>query len=73
MKYAVIVEKAGDNYSAHSPDAPGCGATGQSVEEALRMIKEAIEFHLEGLALEGLPIPRPRTLCNYVEVEIDIV
>jgi len=68
MKYAVIVEKAENNYSAYSPDVPGCGATGKTEEEALRMIKEAIEFHIEGLREDGLPVPQPNTICEYVEI-----
>lgn len=49
MRYAIVIENAGSNYSAYVPDLPGCVATGGTVEEVEREIREAIEFHLEGL------------------------
>ena len=67
MKYAVIIEAGERNYSAYVPDVPGCVATGSTLEGVERNIREAIAFHLEGLKLEGLPIPEPTTLCAYVE------
>jgi predicted RNase H-like HicB family nuclease len=67
MRYAVVIEKAENNYSAYVPDLPGCVATGTTVEEVERDIKEAIRFHLEGLREDGLPIPQPSTVCEYVE------
>jgi predicted RNase H-like HicB family nuclease len=67
MKYAVIIEKGGTSYGASVPDLPGCIAVGETLEEVQRLIREAIAFHLEGLKLEGLPIPEPTTLCEYVE------
>lgn len=72
MKYAIIIEKAENNYGAYSPDIPGCIATGDTIEETLKQIKEAIEFHFEGLKEEGLPIPQPVTRCEYVEVEMPV-
>ena len=57
MRYAVVIEKATNNYSAYVPDLPGCIATGKTVEEAEKLIREAIEFHLTGLREGGLPIP----------------
>lgn len=65
-QYAVVIEVAGENYSAYVPDLPGCVAVGDTVEEAEREIAEAIEFHIEGLVEDGLPIPEPRTVVEYV-------
>ena len=59
MRYAIVIEAAGDNYSAYVPDLPGCVATGSTVEETERQIREAIEFHLEGLKADDLPVPLP--------------
>ena len=67
MKYAVIIEAGERNYSAYVPDLPGCIATGQTVEEVKRLIREGIALHLEGLREDGLPIPEPTTLAEYVE------
>jgi predicted RNase H-like HicB family nuclease len=67
MRYAVVIEAGEQNYSAYVPDVPGCVATGITVEEVEQNIREAIAFHLEGLSLEGLPIPTPTSLCTYVE------
>jgi predicted RNase H-like HicB family nuclease len=58
MRYAVVIEKAENNYSAYVPDLPGCVATGVTVEEAETQIREAIEFHLEGLRQDGASIPK---------------
>jgi predicted RNase H-like HicB family nuclease len=68
MRYAIVIEKAASNYSAYVPDLPGCIATGRTVEEAEQQIREAIEFHLEGLREDGLPIPSPQSQVDYVEV-----
>ena len=70
MRYAVVIEKATSNYSAYVPDLPGCVTTGQTVEEVERLIREAIEFHLDGMREDGLPIPEPTTLCEYVETQV---
>jgi len=67
MKYAVVIEEAGCNYSAYVPDLPGCVATGASVEEAASEIKKAIAFHIEGLLEDGLPVPPPKSVLAYVE------
>ena len=58
-KYLVIFEKANGNYSAYSPDIPGCIATGKTHEEAEKNIKDAIGFHIKGLKEDGLPVPEP--------------
>jgi predicted RNase H-like HicB family nuclease len=68
QKYLVIFEKAGNNYSAYSPDIPGCIATGTTRKEAEKNIKEAISFHIEGLASDGSPIPEPSSSTEYIEV-----
>lgn len=67
MKYAVIIEKGPNNYSAYVPDLPGCVSTGKTLEEVERNIREAIALHREGLREEGEPIPEPSTHCQYVE------
>ena len=68
MRYAIVIEKADKNYSAYVPDLPGCVATGATVEEAEAQIREAIEFHLEGLRKHGLPIPAPSSRVEYVDI-----
>ncbi len=67
MRYAVVIEKAEKNYSAYVPDLPGCVATGATLEEVEREIKEAIRFHLDGMRQDGAPILKPSALCEYVE------
>jgi predicted RNase H-like HicB family nuclease len=67
MRYAVVIEKAEDNYSAYVPDLPGCVATGESVEEVETQIREAIRFHIDGLKADGLAIPQPTSIADYVE------
>lgn len=68
-RYLVVIENAGSNYSGYSPDLPGCVTTGATPEEVRRNMAEAIEFHLEGLVADGLPIPEPSADAGYVEVE----
>ena len=68
MRYAIVIENAGPNYSAYVPDLTGCVATGVTREEVEREIREAIEFHIEGLREGGLPIPQPSSAVSYVEV-----
>ena len=67
MRYAVVIEKAGDNYSAYVPDLAGCIATAATVSEVEAEIRAAIRFHVEGLREEGLPVPEPVSLAEYVE------
>jgi predicted RNase H-like HicB family nuclease len=66
MLYAIIIEKAKGNYSAYVPDLPGCITTGNTLEEIEKNMKQAIDFHLDGLTEEGLPIPEPTTYCDYI-------
>jgi len=68
MRYAIVIEKAEGNYSAYVPDLPGCISTGVTVEETEQAIREAIEFHLEGLRRDGEPVPAPSSRVDYVEV-----
>ncbi len=68
-RYAIVIEDAGSNLAAYVPDLPGCVATGESEEEVHRLIREAIELHLEGLEEDGLPIPEPSSRVQYVEVD----
>ena len=68
MRYAIVIEQGENNFSAYVPDLPGCVATGATVEEVEREIQEAIEFHLEGMRADGLPIPKPSSRVEYVEV-----
>ena len=68
MQYLVVVEKGPESYGAYVPDLPGCVAAGETKEEALSLIREAIEFHLEGLKDEGQPIPAPTSSSELVEV-----
>ena len=67
-RYAIIIEKAEGNYCAYVPDLPECVVTGYTIEEVKKEIKEAIIFHLKGLEIEGLPIPQPTAISEYVEV-----
>lgn len=68
MRYAIVIEKAEGNYSAYVPDLPGCVATGATVEEVGAEIREAIEFHLEGMREDGTPIPPPASRVEYIDV-----
>jgi predicted RNase H-like HicB family nuclease len=68
MRYAIVIEKSETNYSAYVPDLPGCIATGDSAPEVEAAIREAIEFHLEGLKEDGMPPPTPSSKVDYVEV-----
>jgi len=68
MRYAVVIEKGERNYSAYVPDLPGCGSVGDTLDEVRAGIREAIEFHLEGMREGGLPIPKPSSRAKYVEV-----
>lgn len=67
MRYAIVIERAANNFSAYVPDLPGCVATGDTVEEVTSEMAEAIQFHLDGLREDGLEIPEPSSLCEYVE------
>ena len=68
MRYMVVIERGGASWGAHVPDLPGCVAVGETRDEALRLIREAIEFHIDGLRQDGLPVPTPSSEGNFVEV-----
>ena len=68
MRYAIVIEDAGANYSAYVPDLPGCIATGPTVQEVEQNIREAIEMHLAGMREDGDPIPLPSSQVEYVDV-----
>ena len=68
MRYAIVIEAADSNYSAYVPDLPGCVATGSTIADTERAIREAIEFHLEGLRADDLPVPPASSRVDYVEV-----
>lgn len=68
MKYLVVVEQGPASYGAYVPDLPGCIAAGESRDEVIALIHEAIEFHIEGLEQEGLSIPQPHSSSELVEV-----
>ena len=67
-RYLIVIENAGRNYSAYSPDLPGCASTGVTIEETQKNMEGAVEFHLEGLRQDGSPIPPPSSIAGYVEV-----
>ena len=70
FRYPVIIERSDRNYSAYSPDLPGCVATGATVKETLSRMRTAIKFHLEGLRKEGSEILEPSTKVKYVEIHV---
>jgi predicted RNase H-like HicB family nuclease len=67
MRYAIVIEKAEDNYSAYVPDLPGCVATGATIPEVEAEIRDAIRFHVDGLKADGLAVPAPTSIAEYVE------
>lgn len=70
MRYMVVVERGETSWGAHVPDIPGCIAVGETRDETLRLVREAIEFHIEGLRREGLPLPPPSSEGEFVEVGV---
>lgn len=67
-RFLVVIEKADGNYSAYSPDLPGCVATGRSREQVAWNMHEAIELHVRGLLEDGLPVPRSYSSAEYIAV-----
>lgn len=67
-RYLVVVEHTETGYSAYSPDLPGCVSTGRTRQEVEANMREAIEFHIEGLRLEGSPVPEPSSVSTYIDV-----
>ena len=70
MRYMVVIEKGAKSYGAFVPDLPGCIAVGETEAEALELIHEAIQFHLEDLKIEGQPIPEPVSKSTFVEIAL---
>lgn len=68
MRYMVVVERGENSWGAHVPDLPGCVAVAESRDEVLRLVREAIDFHIEGLKAEGLPVPAAVSDGEFVEV-----
>jgi predicted RNase H-like HicB family nuclease len=68
MKYAVIIEEGENSFGAYVPDLPGCAAVAETKEELMKLIQEAIDFHIEGLIEDGRPVPEPSSSVEYVEV-----
>lgn len=68
MRYAVVIERANENFSAYIPDLPGCVSTGDTVEETEANIREAIALHLQGMHEDGITIPEPTSVVDYVTV-----
>lgn len=67
MRYAIVIERTDGNYAAYVPDLPGCIATGATVPEVEDSIREAIRFHIAGLKDDGLPVPEPTSIADYVD------
>ncbi len=67
MRYAVVIEKTDENYSAYVPDLPGCVATAETVAEIEAEIRNAIQFHIEGLKADGLAVPPATSIAEYIE------
>ena len=67
MGYGIVIERAEGNYSAYVPDLPGCIATGATPEEVEREIREAIRFHIDGLREDGIHVPEPTSIVEYVD------
>jgi len=70
VRYAVIIEQGETSFGASVPDLPGCIAAAETLEEVEQLIREAIEFHIEGLRKEGMPIPAPATRAEYIEAAV---
>ena len=68
MRYMVVVERGEKSWRAHVPDLPGCVAVGNTREEVLRLVREAIDFHIDGLKQDGVPVPPPSSESEFVEV-----
>jgi predicted RNase H-like HicB family nuclease len=68
-RYAIVIEKGPANYGGYVPDLPGCVATGATVEETEHLLREAIALHLEGMKEDGIPIPEPSSIVDYLDME----
>lgn len=68
MKYVIVIEKSAAGFGAYVPDLPGCVAVGETLAETKKLIREAVEFHVDGLREDGLTVPTPSTVAQYVEI-----
>ncbi len=68
MRCIVVIERGGKSWGAHVPDLPGCIAVGETRDEVLQLIREAIDFHIDSLRQDGLPVPSPSSDIEFVEV-----
>lgn len=71
MRYMVVVEEGPASFGAYVPDLPGCVAAGSSRQEVMELIQEAIEFHLEGIREQGVPVPPPHSFSEFIEVAVN--
>ncbi len=69
MQYVVVIEKTESNYGAYVPDLPGCVAVAETQRDVRKLIREAIEFHLESMREDGDPIPEPTSTSEFVDVD----
>ncbi|MDW8327238.1 MAG: type II toxin-antitoxin system HicB family antitoxin [Anaerolineales bacterium] len=67
-RFLIVIEKANGNYSAYSPDLPGCVATGRTREQAAKNMHAAIKLHVQGLIEDGLPVPKSHAVAEYIAV-----
>lgn len=70
MRYLVVIEEGPTSFGAYVPDLPGCVAVGNSRAEVAALVQEAIEFHIEGMKADGLPLPKPSSSAELVEVQV---
>lgn len=68
MRYAVVIEKGAKGFGAYVPDLPGCIAAGKTRHEVVKLIQDAMEFHIDGLKQDGEPVPKPMSSVEFVEV-----
>ena len=68
-RYMVVIERGDSSWGAHVPDLPGCIAVGETRDEVIALIREAVALHIDGLKQEGLPVPRPTSEGEFIEVE----
>lgn len=69
-RYLIVIQQTDGRYSSYSPDLPGCVSSGKTREEAERNMRDAIEFHVDGLKEEGYPVPEPHASSSYVELPV---
>ena len=70
MRYAIVIERAANNYSGYVPDLPGCVATGATVKATEHFLREAIQLHIDGMKEDGIPVPKASSQVDYVEVPV---